>query len=242
VLTVFFSPHGRLLAVGNDELVRVFDWAANREVVPPLAAHKSKVAAIAFHPDGNRVASAAINDPEILIWDCSPWGSSTKASRQPIKRLPAPTQLGDLAFSPDGKRLVGANRDLVKMWDVESGVEVLTLRGAPQRYGDPPFNARIVFHADGIRLAAANWNESISVWDAPMPSDEESQLQQQAARRLGADERALFWHLEEAEYCMEHKMKYGAQFHLQRLRNALLPPLLQARRERVLAKMREEHK
>jgi WD40 repeat protein len=93
VLTVFFSPDGRLLAVGNDDLVRVFDWAANREAAPPLASHKSKVTAIAFHPDGNRVASVAINDPEILIWDSRGWGSSTKVNRKPIKRLPAPTQM-----------------------------------------------------------------------------------------------------------------------------------------------------
>ncbi len=237
LLTMLFSPDGRWLAVGNDNLLRVFDWAANRDVIPPLAAHKSKVTAIAFHPDGSRVASAAMNDPEILIWDCSAWGSPRKANQKPIQRLPAPTQLCDLAFSPDGKRMVGANRDLVKMWDADSGVEVLTLRGAPPRYGDPPFNARIIFHPDGTRLAVANWNESISVWDAPILRDAEDSIDQEAIRRQGAEDRASFWHLEEAEYCVEHKMKYGAQFHLQRIRNALLPPLLQARRERVLTKI-----
>ncbi len=234
VLTAFFSPDGRWIAVGNDKRLRVFDWAANREVLPPLASHSSNVTAIAFHPDGSRIATAAINDPEILIWDCRGWESSSKGNRQPVRRLPAPTQLADLTFSPDGKRLVGVNRDLVKMWDVESGLEVLTLRGAPQRYGDPPFNARIIFHPSGRRLAAANWNESISVWDAPMPSDEAERLEQEAIRRQGVEERASFWHLEEAEYCIEHKMKYGAQFHLQRLRNVMLPPLLQERKERAL--------
>jgi len=242
VFAVVFSPDSRWLAFGNDNLLRVFDWAANHEVVSPLASHKSNVTAIVFHPNGSRVASAAINDPEIHLWDSSTWGSSRKVNRQPIRRLPAPTQMGDLGFSPDGTRLVGANRDLVKMWDVESGKEVLTLRGAPQRYGDPPFNARIVFHPNGLRLAGANWNESISVWDAPMPSDEESQLPQEAARRQGADERALFWHLEEAEYCVEHKLKYGARFHLQRLRDAHLPQLLQARVERILRKMERQEK
>ena len=242
VITVVFSPDGRWLAVGNDNLLRVFDWAANQEVVPPLSSHKSKVTAIAFHPDGSRIASAAINDPEVLIWDTKEWGLSSKVNQQPVQRLPAPTQLCDLAFCWGGKRLVGANRDLVKMWDVETGEEVLTLRGAPQRYGDPPFNARIVFHPDGRRLAAANWNESISVWDAPLTTDEDDRSEQEAIRRRGADERALFWHLEEAEYCVEHKLKYGARFHLQRLLNAPLPPLLQTRAQRLLAKMEKEHK
>jgi len=242
IFTVFFSPDSRWLAVGNDNLLRVFDWAAKQEVIAPLVSHKSKVTAIAFHPNGRHIASAAINDPEILIWDSRGWGSSSKVNRKPIKKLPAPTHLCDLAFSPDGRRLVGANRDLIKMWDVESGVEVLTLRGAPQRYGDPPFNARIVFHPNGLRLAASNWNESISVWDAPMPSDEEDHLEQEDIRRQGAEERAYFWHLEEAEYCVEHKMKYGAEFHLQRLRNAPLPPLLQQRKERLIVKMEKKRK
>jgi WD40 repeat protein/serine/threonine protein kinase len=242
VLIVTFSPDGRWLAFGNGQLVRVLDWAANREVVPPLSAHSSNVTALAFHPDGSRVVSGAINDPEIVIWDCSAWGSSANPNPQPMRRLSAPTQLGDLTYSPDGARLVGANRDLVKMWDVASGVEVLTLRGAPQRYGDPPFNARIVFHSSGSRLAAANWNESISVWDAPMPSNEEGRLEQEVARRQGADERASFWHLEEAEYCVEHKMKYGAQFHLRFLRNAPLPPLLKARLQRVFTKLDKDRK
>ncbi len=242
VLTAFFSPDSRWIAVGNDKCLRVFDWAANREVVPPLAYHNSNVTAIAFHPDGSRIVTAAINDPEILIWDCRAWESPSKGNRQPVRRLPAPTQLADLAFSPDGKRLVGVNRDLVKMWDVESGVEVLTLRGASQRYGDPPFNARIIFHPNGRRLAAANWNESISVWDAPMSSEEAVQLQEQAARRQGAEERAFFWHLEEAEYCVEHKLKYGARFHLQRLSQAELPPLLQERRDRLGALMDQQKK
>jgi WD40 repeat protein len=242
ILTVLFSPDGRWLAFGNDKLLRVFDWAANREVVSPLMSHKSKVTAIAFNPDGTRIASAAINDPEILIWDCRQWESSPKVKRQPVKRLPAPTQLCDLTFSPDGQRLVGANRDLIKMWDVESGVEVLTLRGAPPRYGDPPFNARIVFHTDGRRLAAANWNESISVWDAPMPSNEEDRIEQETARRQGTDERAFFWHLEEAEYCVEHKLTYGARFHLQRLSQAHLPPLLQDRMKRLSTIMKRGNK
>ena len=75
-----------------------------------------------------------------------------------------------------------------------------------------------------------------------MPSDEEDRLEQEDIRRQGVEERAFFWHLEEAEYCVEHKMKYGAAFHLQRLSHALLPTLLQERKERLIAKMEKERK
>lgn len=147
--------------------------------------------------------------------------------------MPAPGLMCDLTFSPDGKRLAGASRDLIKMWDADTGVEVLTLRGAPQRYRDPPFNARVVFHSDGTRLAGTSWNESISVWDAPRETGEEARLQQQQARRLAADERALFWHLQEAEYYMKQNNKSAARFHLRRLDAAPLPGPLQKRKKQL---------
>lgn len=240
--TLTFSPDGSWLALGNDEQVRIFDWAAQREAFPPLGPHKSKVNALAFRADGRCLASAGINDVEILLWNSDEWGRSGLVKQHPMRSLSAPPLLCDLSFSPDGKRLVGASRDLIKMWDTETGVEVLTLRGAPQRYHDPPFDARVVFSADGTRLAGTNWNESISVWDAPQATDGEERLQQEAIRLRGADERGTFWHLEEAEYCLEHKMLYGAQFHLQRLQDAPLSPLLRARMQSLLAKMARERK
>jgi WD40 repeat protein/serine/threonine protein kinase len=237
VFTAMFSPDGRWLAVGNDHLVRVFDWAVGREAFAPLGPHNSNVSVIAFRPDGARLASGGLHDTTLHIWDSGGWESSPRISQTPLHSLAAPPLLCDLAFSPDGKRLAGASRDLIQMWDADTGVEVLTLRGAPQRYRDPPFNARVVFHPDGTRLAGTNWNESISVWDAPQPADEDSRLQQETARRQGADERAMFWHLQEAEYCVEHKLISGARFHLRRLDNAPLPPLLQERLERLLEKV-----
>ena len=52
-------------------------------------------------------------------------------------------------LQPGWQASAGASRDFIKMWDADTGAEVLTLRGAPQRYGDPPFNARVIFHPDG---------------------------------------------------------------------------------------------
>ncbi|MCI0380025.1 MAG: hypothetical protein L0215_20780 [Gemmataceae bacterium] len=70
-----------------------------------------------------------------------------------------------LAFSPDGARLAAIDREEVKLWDVESGKELLLLRGAPQRSADNGFNPRLVWSADGRRLASSNWDASISVWN-----------------------------------------------------------------------------
>jgi eukaryotic-like serine/threonine-protein kinase len=235
-----FSPDGRWLAVGGEDGIKVLDGSSGRELVH-LAGDKSEVTALAFSPDGWRLASAGIQENKVHLWSCVDWGAAS-GHEEPLITMTAPGLLCDLAFSPDGKRLAGASRDLIKMWDAETGVEVLTLLGAPQRYRDPPFNARVVFHPDGTRLAGTNWNESISVWTAPLRTDEEARLRQQEARRQAAAERAKFWHLQVAEHFVEHKNWTAAKFHLDRLGDAALPPPLRERKEHVLAEVAKARK
>ena len=92
----------------------------------------------------------------------------------------------------------------------------------------------MLFHPDGTCLLGTNWNESISVWDVPLQTDEGGRLQLQQARRCAADERALFWHVQEAEHSLEHKNASAVRFHLQRLVDAPLSPPLQERKKRLL--------
>jgi hypothetical protein len=61
----------------------------------------------------------------------------------------------------------------------------------------------------------------------------------QEARRLAADERARFWHLQEAEQCWEHKNEAAARFHFQHLGKAPLPAPLQIRKERLAQLLRD---
>ncbi len=173
-----FRPDGRWLAVGGSDGVSVLDWATGRTLAHlsdpdrEQSDPNSEVTALAFSPDGCRLAASGMQENKVHLWNCKGWGKAVKAPK-PLRTFAAPGLLCDLAFSPDGKRLAGASRDLIKMWDAETGVETLTLRGATPRYRDPPFNARIVFHPDGTHLAGTNWNESISVWDAPQETDDE---------------------------------------------------------------------
>ena len=56
-----------------------------------------------------------------------------------------------LAFSPDGKRLAGAATDhTVKVWDAQTGQELLTLKGHTEQV------LSVAFSADGKRLASAS--------------------------------------------------------------------------------------
>ena len=97
----------------------------------------------------------------------------------------------------------------------------------------------MLFSPDGKRLAATNWDETISVWEAEMPAGDEAVLRHQEAHRRAADERAPFWHLQEAEDCLEHNNPKAAQFHLRLLRDAPFPEPLRARKARLVSQLNE---
>jgi WD40 repeat protein len=185
--------------------------------------HVGAVTALAFCGRGERpplLASTGAVDKTVQVRDCG-----SDQAREPQK---VPALLCDLAFSPDGKRLAGICRDRVKLWDAETGQEVLTLRGAPQRHRDPAFNPRLAFSPDGKRLVGTNWDESISVWEAEDPGPG-----RQEARRQAAERRAPLWHLEEAERCTRLGNRVAAGFHLRQLGETPLPPRLQERKDHL---------
>ena len=69
-----------------------------------------------------------------------------------------------LALSADGKRLVSGGREFnkpgeIKVWDLESGKETLTLRG----HTDGVLS--LALSADGKRLFSGSWDQTIKVWD-----------------------------------------------------------------------------
>jgi eukaryotic-like serine/threonine-protein kinase len=228
VFNLAFSPDGgRLAAGGENGRVWLID-IASRRVDRELRGHRGDVAALAFSRDGHFLASAGVDDRLLQVWRLTGSGAG-----EALFSLAAPPGLCDLAFSPDGHRLAGISRDLVKLWDTETGQEVLTLRGAPLRHFDPAFNPRVVFSPDGSRLAGSNWDESISVWEAAAQTPDGLITRNQAAHRQAADERAAFWHLQEAEHCLDHNDLFAAGFHVKRLTGLVLPQPLKARNNRL---------
>jgi WD40 repeat protein len=66
-----------------------------------------------------------------------------------------------VAWSPDGKRLVTGSADATaKVWDVETGKELLTLSGHSN------YVASVAWSPDGKRLATGSLDRTAKVWDA----------------------------------------------------------------------------
>ena len=80
------------------------------------------------------------------------------AAEIPFVELKGHTAWVDFAiFSPDGKKIATASRDdTARIWDVESGKELLTLPGAMDF---------IALSPDGTKMVTAGANHTAIVWD-----------------------------------------------------------------------------
>lgn len=157
-----FSPDGdRLVTAGWDGLLFIWD-AQSGEVSAAPRGHAAAVYGAAFSPDGEQLATAG-QDNTVRVWallqDKVSQGDATVA-------FPALTLTGhdtwvrDVAYTPDGQRLVtGSDDATARVWDAASGAELLVLRGHEDAiYG-------IDVSADGQWLATASADGTARIWD-----------------------------------------------------------------------------
>jgi tRNA A-37 threonylcarbamoyl transferase component Bud32 len=76
-------------------------------------------------------------------------------------------RVSSASFSPGGSRIVTASWDkTAKVWDANSGAEVLTLKGHTSRFTYGVGVTSASFSPEGSRIVTASWDDTAKVWAA----------------------------------------------------------------------------
>jgi WD40 repeat protein/serine/threonine protein kinase len=129
-----------------------------------LKGHLAGVNAVAWSPDGTRLASAS-GDGTVAVWDTS--ALALRQGKSPLVLYGHHGNVVGVAFSSDGTRLASAGVDrTARVWDAASGQEL-------RRFTDPQLGfSAVAFSPDGSRLATATRHPTddkqpcpVRVWD-----------------------------------------------------------------------------
>ncbi|MEJ6481347.1 NB-ARC domain-containing protein [Nostoc punctiforme UO1] len=152
ILSVAFSPNGKLLATGDADGDAHLWQVEDGKRLFTCSGHKSWVRSVAFSPNSQILASGS-EDQTVKLWDVQ--------TGKCLNTLQGHTSwIWSVGFSPDGQILASGSEDqTVKLWDVQTGKYLNTLQGHTS------WVRSVVFSPDGQILASGSEDQTVKLWD-----------------------------------------------------------------------------
>ena len=168
-----WSPDGSLVAAGDNKgQIDIWDFESGQRITSWQYSDLQRMANdpnylpyiqyLEFSPDGTRLAVGA-GDSMVPVYDTKSWKLLyTLTGHEP------PAVILSVRWSPDGTRLltssgnpeVGASDNTARIWDAETGKQLLVLYG----HSDGIWSAS--WSPDGRRVATGSGDNTTRVWDA----------------------------------------------------------------------------
>jgi len=115
---IALSPDGKTMTI-SDEAGWMGIWSMDRKLVGRLDGHKDEVTRIIYSQDGKVLFTGSL-DKTVALWDLS--------SSKLLVKFSLPSEVLDLAISPDNRTLLAMTNKEIFRWDITT-----------QKQLDPPF-------------------------------------------------------------------------------------------------------
>ncbi|MGA1794007.1 MAG: WD40 repeat domain-containing protein, partial [Thermoplasmatota archaeon] len=158
-----FSPDGRYLAVGGDDLVVVIYDTTTWDIEYELEGHTGSILALDFSPDGRYLASGSGTDKVIpqnagenqtRVWDM-------ETGKQVLVLKGHRDGVLAVKWSNSGDRLATASDDrVIRVWEMPSGTEVMNTTGHTSGILD------IDWTPDDQLLVTGSRDYKVKVWNS----------------------------------------------------------------------------
>ncbi len=152
ILTVQFSPDGKLLATGDANGTARLWNIENGQQIRSFEGHTGWVWQVNFNPDDTTLVSCCENGM-IKLWDVN-----TEQCLHTIQQDTVRSWLS--SFSPDGTLLASGRTDqTIKIWDIRTGECVKTLAKQTN------IITAVIFSPNGQMLASGSEDKTVKLWD-----------------------------------------------------------------------------